>query len=517
MDCSICKQHPAADGGMHCITCARNMLYGVRNQLAHILLQKEELRRKVEAIVRPELDTSKPIDEETTKLREAWQHQQSNNDGQRLQEEKEEMERQIQEIQKDTEEKQAQAKAVRERLAEKRANLEIAKHALATKGRKKLQDLEDACVKQEAQNDALHNKTVEAKATLCREAATLLRLRHSKRKAKDGTIKDRYSLGGLVLPDLKEINNMRCTELSAVLGHATRLVYLCAFYIGIRLPAEITLPRRDYPLPTINTPLTSYFDQRIPFPGTGSSLSAPSSPTASRMDLSSFPRPRPLFIGTDDHNESVVQLAKKEPLAFNFFLEGISLLAWDIAWLSRTQGFVAGTETWEDICDIGRNLYQMILAPQQSAATFRVLTQREIQNRQRPSPENPPVPGRLGSTSHTSAHTFLGRANDSADNPSRSWRLNKYTMVADPLKKHLLVEMNNAEWELLDEQEWDDGGEKMDEAVFIKAKAMDGKDYDDARSIMTTAAAAKVAGVEEDNARAKGKSGWTKVKSREKP
>lgn len=86
-------------------------------------------------------------------------------------------------------------------------------------------------------------------------------------------------------------------------------------------------------------------------------------------------------------------------------------------------------------------------------------------------------------------------------------------MVVDPLKKHLLTEMNNAEWELLDEEEWDDGGEKMDEAVFIKTRAMDGKSYDDARSIMT---ANKVIGGEED-VKGKGKSGWTKVKNREKP
>lgn len=310
--------------------------------------------------------------------------------------------------------------------------------------------------------------------------------------------------------------DMRCTELTAALGNTSRLVFLCAFYLGIRLPAEITLPHRDYPLTTINTPLTSYFGQRITFPGSGASLSAPGSPTASRMDLSLSPKPRPLYIGSDDPNEVVAHFAKKEPLAFNYFLEGISLLAWDVAWLSRTQGFTAGTETWEDVCDVGRNLYKMILAPPQSAATFRVLTQRDVQTRLRrsqstssPVTETTIAPGRLGSFSHNSAHTFLGAASSAADNPSRNWPLNNYNMISDPLKKYLLTEMNNAEWELLDEQEWDDGGEKMDEAVFVKTRAMDGKDYDDARSIMTP-------GGEDDGARGKGKSGWTKIKNREK-
>jgi hypothetical protein len=311
---------------------------------------------------------------------------------------------------------------------------------------------------------------------------------------------------------------MRCTEVTAALGNATRLIFLCAFYLGVRLPAEITLPHRDFPLPTINTPLTSYLGQRITFPGSGSSLSAPSSPTASRMDLGMAPKPRPLYIGSDDLNESVAQFASKETLAFNYFIEGISLLAWSLAWLSRTQGFTAGTETWEDVCDIGRSLHQMILSQPQSSAITRVLTQRDIQNRHRRSAstsspgrdekENA-FPARLGSYSHASAHTFLGSAAASADNPSRHWRLNRYAMISDPVKKHLLTEMNNAEWELLDEQEWDDGGEKMDDAVVIKARAMDGKEYDDARSII---------GAEDETGRAtKGKSGWTKVKSRDKP
>jgi len=317
---------------------------------------------------------------------------------------------------------------------------------------------------------------------------------------------------------------MRCNDLTAALQNATRLLFLCAFYLAVRLPAEITLPDRDYPLATINTPLSSYYGHRVPFPGTGSALPAPSSPTGSRNDLSSLSRPRPLFIGSDDHKESVAQFAKKDPQAFNYFLEGISLLAFNIAWLSRSQGFVQGTETWEDISDIGRNLYQMLLAPAQSAATVRILTKRDLLDRQRrsgstssPASETASTlpPGRLGSASHESDHSFLGAATTPNAALIRNWRLDKYTKIADPLKKHLLTEMNNAEWELLDEQEWDDGGEKMDEAVFIKTRSMDGKDYNDARSIMT---ANKTAGIEDDESgKGKGKSGWTKVKNRDKP
>ncbi|KIW83665.1 hypothetical protein Z517_02911 [Fonsecaea pedrosoi CBS 271.37] len=516
MDCPVCHKHLAEDTSVNCANCVNNLLYNCRFDLARVLLEKESLGKKVEAIVGPEPE--QPLDEETARLRKAWQRQQERIEEQRAKEQEEDMQRELVVRQKELQEKKEHAEALKKNLEERRANLAAAKQAQARNYKKRMEELKENGEKLKAQYDALHEKTVDTRAILCREAAGLLRLHHSRKKTKNGAIKDRHSIAGLLLPDLKEINNMRCTELTAALANVTRLIFLCSFYLGIRLPAEITLPHRDYPLATINPPLTSYLGQRITFPGSGSSLSAPGSPTASRMDLSSSPKPRPLYIGSDDHNESVAQFAKKEPLAFSYFIEGVSLLAWDVAWLSRTQGFVAGTETWEDACDIGRNLFQMILAPAQSTAVTRVLTQRNARNRHhRSQSTSSPViddkanafPARLGSYSHNSAHTFLGSATAAGDNPSRHWHLNRYSKISDPLKKHLLAEMNNAEWELLDQQEWNDGGEKMDEAVFIKTRPMDGKEYDDARSIMTP-------GGEEEGVRGKGKSGWTKLKNREK-
>lgn len=315
---------------------------------------------------------------------------------------------------------------------------------------------------------------------------------------------------------------MRCSDLTAVLGNTAFIVYLCSYYIGIKLPSEITVPHRDYPLTTIMTPAQSYFGQNIPFPGSGSALaSAPGSPTTSRSEGASMPRPRPLFIGSDDHNESVAQFAKKDPVAFSFFLEGIALLAYNIAWFSRSQGFIQGTDSWEDICDMGRILYEMLVAPPQSAAVMRVMSQRDLRDRRSRNSSSSAGPdsvnnstGRLGAGSHTSMHDFYTRS--ALSNATRNWRFNNYKMLADPLKKHLLNEMNNAEWEVLNQDEWDDGGEKMDEAVFIKTRALDGATYDDARSIMTTKMAGMEIGGDDNRDKGKGKSGWTKVKSREK-
>jgi len=321
---------------------------------------------------------------------------------------------------------------------------------------------------------------------------------------------------------------MRLTELSASLSSTAHLLVLVSFYLSIRLPAEITLPHRDYPLPTIFTPANSYAGLEVPFLGTTPMPSSSNSPATSRHDdLRPMPRPRPLFVESRDLEEKVPQFAKRDPIAFNFFLEGISLLAWDVAWVCRTQGFHSGTETWEDVCNIGRNLWQLLLAQPQSVGLRRVPSSRDVQNRNKNGKENAvagqpkptPVPI-LGSISHSSAYSFLGSAE--TQELLRRWKMSKYTIIVDPLKKTLIGEMNNAEWELLQEQEWDDGGERFDgdAAVHVRNKNMDGHTFGDARSIMTA-----VTRVEEnpENAddssgagRGKGTSGWTKVRGRDK-
>jgi hypothetical protein len=320
---------------------------------------------------------------------------------------------------------------------------------------------------------------------------------------------------------------MKLTELSASLSSTAHLLVLVSFYLSIRLPAEITLPHRDYPLPTIFMPANSYAGREVPFPGTTPTPSSNSPATPRHGDLRPMPRPRPLFLESKDLEEKVPQFAKRDPTAFNFFLEAISLLAWDVAWVCRTQGFHAGTETWEDVCNIGGNLWQLLLSQPQSAGLMRVLSSREVQNRNKTGKDiataglikSTPVP-KLGSVSHSSAYSFLGSAE--AQELLRGWKLSKYTMIVDPLKKSLIGEMNNAEWELLQEQEWDDGGEKFDgdAAVHVRNKNMDGNNFDDARSIMTAVTRVEEHVENPDDSsgtgRVKGTSGWTKVRGRDK-
>jgi type IV secretory pathway VirB10-like protein len=203
--CPTCKRHLTEDVPANCANCVTNLLYNSRFELARVLLGKETLQKKVEAIVGPELET--PLDEETAILRKAWQRQQENIEEQHLKEEEEDLQRELVLRKKEAEEKRAHAQALKENLEQRRANLLIAKDALARHSKKQQQELKDIGEKLKAQYDALHNRTVDTRAILCREAASLMKLSHLKKKAKDGTIQDRHYIAGLLLPDLKEINS----------------------------------------------------------------------------------------------------------------------------------------------------------------------------------------------------------------------------------------------------------------------------------------------------------------------
>jgi hypothetical protein len=154
-------------------------------------------------------------------------------------------------------------------------------------------------------------------------------------------------------------------ELTASL---TQLAYLTArvsTYLAVRLPAEITLPHRGYPLPTIFNPQASYSSRDVPFPGTTPAQSSTNSPAASRiLDQRPLPRPRPLFVYS-----TLAKLAKDDPQAYSMFVEGVTFLAWDIAWLCKTQG-MRGLNSEADICPI------VMLQKRQTQATRMSLPQR---------------------------------------------------------------------------------------------------------------------------------------------
>lgn len=201
-------------------------------------------------------------------------------------------------------------------------------------------------------------------------------------------------------------------------------------------------------------------------------------------------RPRPLSL-----DKPLPQLAKEDGIAYSLFIEGVTLLAWDVAWLCRTQGINVGAQSWDEICSIGKNLWQLLVSTptnllppmtghrpssnnlistnsninntntnnnnrynpgQQGNEGVRTISIEGANTARREVPQQPSSSSSrtqiLGHYSHGTAHSFLGGAEGTEF--MRGWKLQGPMKMVDHLKSVLLGEMTGAEWEVVDEKEW---------------------------------------------------------------
>ena len=226
-------------------------------------------------------------------------------------------------------------------------------------------------------------------------------------------------------------------------------------------------------------------------------------------DAASFPRPRPLHI-----EKKLAVLAKEEPIVYASFVEGITLLAWDVAWMCKSQGHDVGRSSWEDVCAMGKNLWQLLLDPPPDARK-QLVSKNKVEAHTLPEigDDTRKLLSMLGHFSHGTAHSFLSAAKG-LDYMS-GWRLNSPLKVIDRVKAMLQNERDGAEWQLLEENEWEEAendvtdvmGEELKDAVNSESRPQGiDTDGDQADKISQ--------GDEEGESRTKGTSGWTKLKSR---
>lgn len=248
-------------------------------------------------------------------------------------------------------------------------------------------------------------------------------------------------------------------HISTSLAHIAHLLMLASYYLNIRLPAEITLPHDDYPKPTIFSLASSYRHGEVPYP---ESVAIPSTPAPGEKTKIT-PRPRPLFV-----DKPLLVLAKEEPSLYSLFIEGVVLLAYDIAWACCTQGVPIGDRTsYEDICNMGRNLYNLLISSQLSNHINAGLVGNPEETEDAPSP-GPSAAGQLGGNSksmmgqysHGAAHTNLNSAEGAEF--MRSFKLPNPVKLADRLKKKMLSDADGLDWEMLNDDAW---AEPMEDGV----------------------------------------------------
>ena len=230
----------------------------------------------------------------------------------------------------------------------------------------------------------------------------------------------------------------------------------------------------------------------------------------------SAPRQRILSLDRPLH-----QLASEDPINYSLFIDAITLLAWDVAWIAKIQGLEVGAKNWEEICALGKNMWNLFAAPPrpptlQSRSSATNLS-KGPNSSPRQTPSTPvrspgqhsgeatiilPVPGQY---SHSSSHSFLpSSGSDGGAEHLRGWRFANPVRIIERIKSALLNERTGAEWEVLEKPESDEAEEEQEEnsAAPGKERVVAG---------LTT--------VEEDQAsedilseQSKPKKGWTKVR-----
>ncbi|QUC18468.1 uncharacterized protein UV8b_02709 [Ustilaginoidea virens] len=476
MDCDICHRgHDAQKLPFLCAVDARNSLYEGRMKILYAVLENEHLSKQVNDT--SATNTKNSTNLSTVELSLAQQRMSEDRTDQILAA----AERLREEIKAAREEIRGRKAA----LARRKADLAAVSDGLVQRRFKQQQELDKSAQVLRFRWAQAAEATANTRAFLCTEAIRLYGLRRAK-KTSSGRYE--YQLGKAPIIDPTAMDSSTPEAISTSLAHVAHILILICHYLSIRLPAEITLPHRDYPRPTIFNLNGSYQHSRASFPGFSGSSSSPS--YQRETESQRIPRPRPLFV-----DKPLNQLAKEDPSAYSFFLEGVTLLAYNIAWLCCSQGVSIGdTSNFEDICSMGRNLYAFLLSA--SARDFRTVNTNATG--WAPNGGEVAEEGRgnwLGRYTHGGTFYFLGSAEGTE--LIRTFKLPSPIKSADKLKKKLIGDAPTPDWEVLDDDAW---------------KVEDLHPTSNATTVGAQGGAAK--GSTTKTPSRSGSNGWTKVKHR---
>jgi len=506
MNCSIChRPHGAKKLPFLCAVDARNRLYESRVEIAQALIQNEEAEWQAGRV--SDAHAASVCEEQAARDRTSQIIAQAD----RLRAEV------------DSARKEIDAK--KDAITRRKSDLLSVSSGSAARRSRQLEETERSSQRIKFMWNRSAETMAGTRAFLCEEAARLYGLR----QVKKGNTK-RYEIGGIEIIDLHAMNsessppdNLETVHklidvadvspelVSTSLAHIAHILVLASHYLAIRLPAEITLPHRDYPRPTVFSLVSSYRHGDIAFPGSADGPQLPSS--VGDGHTGHVPRPRPLFI-----DKPLSSLAKEDPPAYSLFLEGVALLAYDIAWACCSQGVSFGDkDSYEDISNMGQNLWRLLIGDQvhrrSVEPTFPVsLNPSSSSPRDEENPDIAKPKTMIGRWSHGTTHSFLGGAEGAE--LTRNFKILSPLKLVDRLKKRLSSEAPMLEWEKIEGHEIEDG---FEDGVLVRGHGSDRSRVGaGADSIMTVQTVGTSAGGSDNGnpTRGIGNSGWTKVKTR---
>ncbi|KAJ3495569.1 hypothetical protein NLG97_g3302 [Lecanicillium saksenae] len=424
MSCYVClHEHDAQKLPFLCPVDARNHIYSDRLKNLQLLVENEGLRSQINTLI----DGSEPVASGTAAQTLA------DDSTRQILESANKVRREIRDAKEEVRQRRAAISARRSQLA-------AAAQGVSDRRLKDQRDVEKSTQMFNFRWSQSAEDMAGTRAFLCREAVKLYGLKRT-RKGSSGRYE--YLLGRLPIVDLSNMESQSPEVISTSLAHISHILILIAHYLAVRLPAEITLPHRDYPRPTIFNLAGSYHHDRVSFPGTpgATSILNESQGTGSGH----LPTPRPLYI-----DKPLRQFAKENSASFSFFLEGVTLLAYNIAWLCCSQGISIGDKgSFDDICNMGKNLYSLLVS---SCLQGPLLTNTTNDNNRQASNKDEAAPSWIGRYSHGTTFYALGGADGTE--LVRTFKLPSPMKLADKLKKKILGETPVPDWELLDDDAW---------------------------------------------------------------
>jgi hypothetical protein len=543
IECQVCSRSATSSLSFSCPTCARNTLYEPRLHHIQAILSREALGREAEQALSK---SQGPRGSQPTGTSQADGRAVATSYNDSVTSELSRTTERTQTTLGHVEALRDEIKRMGIHIRSRRASLDqrglaltAAKRELARQEKQAPKPVREAVTKVDSNSNALHSTTVHSRVFLCREVASLYGLQQKKRR-KGVLGRDTYLIGGIPIIDIRDINSetpdpniaqyrdigtniikdASPLEITVSSNYLAHLLHLTSHYLALRLPAEIILPNAAHAYSQIVPPLSSYNTPSLPFP-----ITKASSASSSLNAGGSKSKARSLYI-----DKPVLTLAADDALAYSQFIESITLLAWDIAWVCKTQGLDVTARSWEDVCAIGKNMWLLFVAPPthppiprmvSTAAdtTSKPSTTNTTQTRPfttkatDPPPSTEPAPPPLGHFSHGTNHSFL--SSGEGTEYMRSWKLSSPMRLIERVKAALASE-RIAEWEVVEEGEWEGEVQEREEAAAAAKKLADEeRDASATRRASTTArseGAAEVKGMGKEAE--KGSSGWMKVRGR---
>ncbi|KAI4202461.1 MAG: hypothetical protein LQ350_002544 [Teloschistes chrysophthalmus] len=542
MHCDICERSCSNKLPFNCTWCARHDLHQTRIQYAHTLLEQDAARSQIEHLLKASrnigLRQSASEDYSPLLTLESFNTRQ-----QALKERTTLILDHSDHVRADINKLGAEAASLRSSNLRRRAEIEKARQELTRHNVTDLEQVRKTASHVQQRWDLLHTRTAESRSLLCREAAILYGLQKQPTATATKTVV--YTIGSLPIFNLKDLNREiafttlsasgRLTlqganpaEVNAVIGSLAHLIHLISHYLALRLPAEIILPHRGCPYPTILPPGMSYAAQNVLLPYIDTAASPSNSASTSRVPFKSQklrPKPQSLYL-----RKALTLVAKDDPQAYGDFVEGMALLAWNIAWLCKSQGVDVGAASWEGVYDVGKNVQMLLAAGNtgESAASpvpdisrkqpvpnkHRLLTPADNRNSQQYTTVR--LPMRFGEYSHDTVHSNLGSATGSQY--MHDWRLQDSRKMVERVKHMLQSDRTGAGWELLEGKEWEiepSNTEQTAPPTNVEASTVVvNRSNEPIDALGNPQLKSADLAVEDQPEQNRGTSGWTKLKSR---